>query len=92
MPARSPNDPDAFTMGARKLPDFLLFYGYGLAGGVLTVIHKGLVGGALLREAVIAECLDTSCELGDGIHGHRAPRITSGIDRDSSPIGLRGEP
>ena len=60
--------------------------------GVLTVIHKGLVGGALLREAVIAECLDTSCELGDGIHGHRAPRIISGIDRDSSPTGLRGEP
>jgi fatty acid desaturase len=30
---RGPDDPDAITMGARKFPDFLLFYGYILVGG-----------------------------------------------------------
>jgi len=40
---RSANDPDAFTMGARKFPDFLLFYGYVIVGGLLTVIHFNFI-------------------------------------------------
>jgi len=40
---RTAKDPDAFTMGARKFPDFLLFYGYVLVGGLLTVIHFNFI-------------------------------------------------
>jgi len=40
---RGPNDPDAFTMGARRFPDFLLFYGYILIGGLLTAIHFNFI-------------------------------------------------
>jgi len=40
---RSPKDPDAFTMGARKFPDFLLFYAYILIGGLLTAIHFNFI-------------------------------------------------
>ena len=40
---RSPQDPDAFTMGARKFPDFLLFYAYILIGGLLTAIHFNFI-------------------------------------------------
>jgi fatty acid desaturase len=40
---RSSKDPDAFTMGARKFPDFLLFYGYILIGGFLTVVQFNLI-------------------------------------------------
>lgn len=36
---RSPKDPDAFTMGQRGLADFVLFYGYILVGGILTIIQ-----------------------------------------------------
>jgi fatty acid desaturase len=36
---RSPRDPDAFTMGARGVRDFVLFYAYILLGGVLTIIQ-----------------------------------------------------
>lgn len=37
--SRSSDDPDAFTMGKRRFGDFVLFYAYILAGGLLTVIH-----------------------------------------------------
>ncbi len=36
---RSPQDPDAFTMGRRGFLDFLTFYAYALIGGVLTLVH-----------------------------------------------------
>jgi len=34
---RSPEDPDAFTMGQRGFLDFVLFYAYMLVGGILTI-------------------------------------------------------
>jgi len=40
---RSPKDPDAFTMGERKLGDFVLFYAYMLIGVVLTVIQFNFI-------------------------------------------------
>jgi fatty acid desaturase len=36
---RSPQDPDAFTMGKRGFLDFLTFYAYAAIGGVLTLVH-----------------------------------------------------
>ena len=36
---RSPKDPDAFTMGKRGIWDFVLFYAYIFAGGILTIIQ-----------------------------------------------------
>jgi len=36
---RSAKDPDAFTMGNRRVLEFVLFYAYILIGGVLTVVH-----------------------------------------------------
>src|SRR3546814_743163 len=36
---RSPRDQDAFMMGRRRLPDFLVFYAYLAIGGVLSFIH-----------------------------------------------------
>jgi fatty acid desaturase len=40
---RSPDDPDAFTMGQRGFVDFLLFYAYMVAGVVLSFIHFNLI-------------------------------------------------
>ncbi len=40
---RSARDPDAFTMGRRGFLDFLVFYGYLLVGGILTVLQFTLV-------------------------------------------------
>jgi len=40
---RSPKDPDAFTMGERKLGDFVLFYAYMLIGVALTVIQFNFI-------------------------------------------------
>ena len=40
---RSPNDPDAFTMGRRRFPEFLLFYGYIRIGGLLTAVHFNFI-------------------------------------------------
>src|SRR5688572_24522587 len=40
---RSPQDPDAFTMGRRGFLDFLTFYLYFAIGGALTAIHFGLI-------------------------------------------------
>src|SRR3546814_15670664 len=37
---RSPRDPDAFMMGRRRLPDFLVFYASLAIGGVLSFIHR----------------------------------------------------
>ncbi len=36
---RSPQDPDAFTMGRRKIADFVLFYAYIVAGVLLSFVH-----------------------------------------------------
>ena len=40
---RSPEDPDAFTMGKRGILDFILFYAYAVAGIVLSFIHFNLI-------------------------------------------------
>lgn len=40
---RSPRDPDSFTMGRRGALDFLLFYAYALAGGVLSFVHFNFI-------------------------------------------------
>src|SRR3546814_17267851 len=40
---RSPRDPDAFMMGRRRLPDFLVFYAYLAIGGVLSFIHFNFI-------------------------------------------------
>ncbi len=40
---RSPQDPDAFTMGRRGVADFLLFYSYLLVGGLLTVLQFNVI-------------------------------------------------
>jgi len=40
---RSPRDPDAFMMGRRRLPDFLLFYAYLAFGGVLSFVHFNFI-------------------------------------------------
>lgn len=40
---RSPKDPDAFTMGRRGVLDFVAFYGYILAGAVLSFVHFNFI-------------------------------------------------
>jgi fatty acid desaturase len=40
---RSPQDPDAFTMGKRGPLDFVLFYAYAAAGILLSVLHFNLL-------------------------------------------------
>ena len=40
---RSPQDPDAFTMGKRGVADFVVFYLYVLVGGLLTALHFTLI-------------------------------------------------
>jgi len=40
---RSPDDPDAFTMGKRGVADFLIFYVYVVAGIVLSFLHFNLL-------------------------------------------------
>lgn len=40
---RSPDDPDAFTMGKRGLGDFVLFYLYIVAGALLSFIHFNFI-------------------------------------------------
>src|SRR3546814_9637197 len=40
---RSPRDPDAFMMGRRRLPDFLVFYAYLAIGGVPSLIHFNFI-------------------------------------------------
>jgi len=40
---RSPRDPDAFTMGKRGVLDFVQFYAYALAGGVLSFIYFNFI-------------------------------------------------
>ncbi len=40
---RSARDPDAFTMGSRRVVDFVVFYAYVLAGGVLTFLHFNFI-------------------------------------------------
>jgi fatty acid desaturase len=40
---RSPRDPDAFTMGKRGALDFLQFYGYAIAGGVLSFVYFNFI-------------------------------------------------
>lgn len=40
---RSPQDPDAFTMGRRGFLDFVLFYAYAVAGAVLSFVHFNLL-------------------------------------------------
>lgn len=40
---RSPRDPDAFTMGKRRLPDFVLFYAYAVVGGALSFLHFNFI-------------------------------------------------
>jgi len=40
---RSARDPDAFTMGKRRFPDFLVFYAYALLGGVLSFLHFNFI-------------------------------------------------
>lgn len=40
---RSPQDPDAFTMGKRGVLDFIAFYAYALAGAVLTFVHFNII-------------------------------------------------
>jgi fatty acid desaturase len=40
---RSPQDPDAFTMGRRGVADFLVFYLYLAIGGLLTTLHFALI-------------------------------------------------
>ena len=40
---RSPLDPDAFTMGRRRIADFIVFYLYLAVGGALTVLQFALI-------------------------------------------------
>lgn len=40
---RSPQDPDAFTMGRRRVVDFVLFYAYFVLGGLLSFVHFNLL-------------------------------------------------
>jgi fatty acid desaturase len=40
---RSPDDPDAFTMGKRGILDFMLFYAYVVAGILLSFLHFNLL-------------------------------------------------
>jgi fatty acid desaturase len=40
---RSPEDPDAFTMGKRGVIDFVLFYTYAVAGVLLSFLHFNLL-------------------------------------------------
>ena len=40
---RSVRDPDAFTMGSRRVIDFIVFYLYLLVGGALTVLQFALI-------------------------------------------------
>jgi fatty acid desaturase len=40
---RSPRDPDAFTMGKRGVGDFVLFYAYAVAGGVLSFLNFAFI-------------------------------------------------
>ncbi len=40
---RSPQDPDAFTMGRRGVLDFLLFYAYAAVGALLSFLHFNLL-------------------------------------------------
>ncbi|MCZ6871581.1 MAG: fatty acid desaturase [Gammaproteobacteria bacterium] len=40
---RSPQDPDAFTMGKRGVLDFILFYAYAVAGILLSFLHFNLL-------------------------------------------------
>jgi fatty acid desaturase len=40
---RSPRDPDAFTMGRRGVLDFLQFYAYALAGGLLSFLYFNVI-------------------------------------------------
>jgi fatty acid desaturase len=40
---RSTSDPDAFTMGKRRVLDFVLFYAYVVVGGVLTLVQFTLL-------------------------------------------------
>jgi fatty acid desaturase len=40
---RSPADPDAFTMGKRGVLDFVAFYGYIVAGALLSFVHFNFI-------------------------------------------------
>lgn len=40
---RSPEDPDAFSMGKRGVLDFVLFYAYAFAGVILSFLHFNLL-------------------------------------------------
>ncbi len=40
---RSPKDPDAFTMGKRRILDFVAFYGYIVAGALLSFVHFNFI-------------------------------------------------
>jgi len=40
---RSPKDPDAFTMGKRGVLDFVAFYGYIVAGALLSFVHFNFI-------------------------------------------------
>jgi fatty acid desaturase len=40
---RSPKDPDAFTMGKRSVLDFVAFYGYIVAGALLSFVHFNFI-------------------------------------------------
>ncbi len=40
---RSPQDPDAFTMGKRGIGDFVLFYAYAAVGALLSFLHFNLL-------------------------------------------------
>lgn len=40
---RSPRDPDAFTMGKRGVLDFVAFYGYVVAGALLSFVHFNFI-------------------------------------------------
>jgi fatty acid desaturase len=40
---RSPRDPDAFTMGKRGALDFVAFYGYIVAGALLSFVHFNFI-------------------------------------------------
>ena len=40
---RSYKDPDAFTMGKRRIADFIAFYGYIVAGAVLSFVHFNFI-------------------------------------------------
>jgi len=40
---RSPRDPDAFTMGGRRVRDFVVFYAYVLLGAPLSLVYFGLI-------------------------------------------------